>query len=80
MHPLHPDRHSLRAFLARAGQLALAGTAAPLALNLAALGEAAAFDASDEAVDPDGLTLAVRLSQRALMGTRASTRGRARRG
>jgi hypothetical protein len=31
--------------------------------------ELAAFDAIDEAVDPDGLTLAVRLSQRALMGT-----------
>jgi uncharacterized protein (DUF1501 family) len=47
MHPLHPDRHSRRAFLARAGQLALAGTATPLALNLAALGEAAAFNATD---------------------------------
>jgi hypothetical protein len=31
--------------------------------------ELAAFDSIDEAVDPDGLTLAVRLSQRALMGT-----------
>jgi len=31
--------------------------------------ELAAFDAIDEAIDPDGLTLAVRLSQRALMGT-----------
>jgi len=31
--------------------------------------ELAAFDAVDEAVDPDGLTLVVRLSQRALMGT-----------
>jgi uncharacterized protein (DUF1501 family) len=47
MHPLHPHRHTRRAFLARAGQLALAGTAAPLALNLAALGEAAAFGATD---------------------------------
>ncbi len=47
MHPLDPDRHSRRAFLQRAGQLALAGTAAPLALNLAAIGEAAAFTAND---------------------------------
>ena len=47
MHPLHPDRHTRRAFMRRAGQLAMAGTATPLALNLAALGEAAAFDAGD---------------------------------
>ncbi|MBH9579221.1 DUF1501 domain-containing protein [Inhella proteolytica] len=38
---------SRRAFLRHAGRFALAGTAAPLALNLAALGEAAAFTASD---------------------------------
>jgi len=46
MHPLddHPTR---RAFLRRSGQLGLAGTALPFALNLAAMGEAAAFDASD---------------------------------
>jgi uncharacterized protein (DUF1501 family) len=36
-----------RAFLRRTGQLALAGVATPWALNLAALGEAAAFDATD---------------------------------
>lgn len=36
-----------RAFLKRSGQLALTGTALPLALNLAAMGEAAAFDATD---------------------------------
>jgi uncharacterized protein (DUF1501 family) len=36
-----------RAFLRRSGQLALAGTALPFALNLAAMGEAAAFEASD---------------------------------
>ncbi|MBI3367998.1 MAG: DUF1501 domain-containing protein, partial [Burkholderiales bacterium] len=38
---------SRRAFLQRASSLALAGTAAPLALNLAALGEAAAATSSD---------------------------------
>lgn len=36
-----------RAFLQRAGQLGIAGIATPWALNLAALGEAAAFTASD---------------------------------
>ncbi|MCZ2496841.1 DUF1501 domain-containing protein [Xylophilus sp. Kf1] len=40
----HPAR---RAFLLRSGQLALTGTALPFALNLAAMGEAAAFDATD---------------------------------
>lgn len=39
-----PDR---RAFLRRAAALAGTGVAAPLALSLSALGEAAAFDASD---------------------------------
>ncbi|WP_310344253.1 DUF1501 domain-containing protein [Rhodoferax saidenbachensis] len=39
--------HSRRAFLKRAGQLALSGTALPMAMNLAALGEAAAADAND---------------------------------
>ncbi len=39
--------HSRRAFLQRTGQMALAGVAAPLGLNLAALGEAAAFGATD---------------------------------
>ena len=47
MHPLHPTRLDRRAFLRRGGQLALAGTALPLALNLAALGEAAALTATD---------------------------------
>ena len=41
------DKHTRRAFLRRTGQLALAGTAAPFALNLAAIGEAAAFNATD---------------------------------
>lgn len=36
-----------RAFLTRAGQLGLAGIATPWALNLAAIGEAAAFGATD---------------------------------
>jgi uncharacterized protein (DUF1501 family) len=36
-----------RAFLRRSGQLAMTGTALPFALNLAAMGEAAAFDATD---------------------------------
>ena len=47
MHLLDPDKHSRRAFLRRSAQLALSGTALPMALNLAAIGEAAAFDASD---------------------------------
>ncbi|RQO56508.1 Tat pathway signal protein [Variovorax sp. KBW07] len=37
-----PAQQSRRAFLRRTGQLAMAGTALPLALNLAAMGEAAA--------------------------------------
>ncbi len=47
MHFIDPQAHSRRAFLRRTGQLALTGTALPFALNLAAMGEAAAFDASD---------------------------------
>ncbi len=43
----HPDHLARRAFLRRAGQLGLAGVAAPWALNLAAIGEAAAFTATD---------------------------------
>ncbi|QDL54910.1 DUF1501 domain-containing protein [Rhodoferax aquaticus] len=39
--------HSRRAFLQRTGQLALTGTALPFAMNLAALGEAAAATAQD---------------------------------
>jgi uncharacterized protein (DUF1501 family) len=47
MHLLQPELHSRRAFLRRSAQLALSGTALPFALNLAAIGEAAAFEASD---------------------------------
>ena len=47
MHLLKPELHNRRAFLRRSGQLALSGTALPFALNLAAMGEAAAFDATD---------------------------------
>ena len=47
MHLLQPQLHSRRAFLRRSGQLALTGTALPFALNLAAIGEAAAFEATD---------------------------------
>jgi uncharacterized protein (DUF1501 family) len=42
--PEHPSR---RAFLRRASQLAMTGVALPMAMNLAAMGEAAAFDATD---------------------------------
>jgi uncharacterized protein (DUF1501 family) len=47
MHLLQPELHSRRAFLRRSSQLALSGAALPFALNLAAMGEAAAFDATD---------------------------------
>lgn len=47
MHLIQTELHSRRAFLRRASQLGLAGVAAPMALNLAALGEASAFSASD---------------------------------
>jgi uncharacterized protein (DUF1501 family) len=47
MHLLQPQLHTRRAFLRRSGQLAGAGVAMPLALNLAAMGEAAAFNATD---------------------------------
>jgi uncharacterized protein (DUF1501 family) len=47
MHLLQPQLHTRRSFLRRSGQLALTGTALPFALNLAAIGEAAAFDATD---------------------------------
>ncbi len=42
MHLLQPDLHSRRAFLRRSAQLGMEGTAPPFALNLAAVGEAAA--------------------------------------
>ena len=41
------EKIARRAFLRRAGQLGLAGVATPWALNLAAIGEAAAFTATD---------------------------------
>ena len=47
MHLLQSDLHSRRAFLRRSAQLGMAGTALPFALNLAAVGEAAAFTATD---------------------------------
>lgn len=47
MHLLQPHFHTRRAFLQRAGHLTMAGTAFPAALNLAALGEAAAANATD---------------------------------
>jgi uncharacterized protein (DUF1501 family) len=43
----NPSLSSRRAFLRRCGQLSLTGTALPFALNLAAMGEAAAFSATD---------------------------------
>jgi len=46
MHLLQPHQHARRAFLKRSAQLALSGSALPLALNLAAVGEAAAFNAT----------------------------------
>lgn len=44
MYLLKPDFHARRAFLKRTGQLAFSGAALPMAMNLAALGEAAAFN------------------------------------
>jgi uncharacterized protein (DUF1501 family) len=48
MHFIQPQLQSRRAFLRRAGQLAFTGAALPTAINLAAMGEAAAFNASGE--------------------------------
>jgi uncharacterized protein (DUF1501 family) len=45
MHLIQPQHHSRRAFLRRSAQLAFTGAALPTALNLAAMGEAAAFNA-----------------------------------
>ncbi len=45
MHLIQPKNHSRRAFLQRSAQLAFTGAALPTALNLAAMGEAAAFNA-----------------------------------
>jgi len=47
MTPIDPMPLNRRAFLRRTGQLAAVGAATPLGLNLAALGEAAAFTATD---------------------------------
>jgi uncharacterized protein (DUF1501 family) len=47
MHLINPDSHGRRAFLKRSAALAGAGVALPTAINLAALGEAAAFNATD---------------------------------
>lgn len=44
---LQPELHTRRAFLRRSAQLAFTGAALPTALNLAAIGEAAAFNATD---------------------------------
>ena len=44
---IDPKALDRRAFLRRAGQLGVAGIAAPWAINLASIGEAAAFTASD---------------------------------
>jgi uncharacterized protein (DUF1501 family) len=46
MHFITPQDHSRRAFLRRSAQLAFTGAALPTALNLAAFGEAAAFNAT----------------------------------
>ncbi len=46
MHFIQPEKHTRRAFLRRSAQLALTGAALPTALNLAAMGEAAAFNAT----------------------------------
>ena len=48
MYLLQPHLHNRRAFLKRAGQLAFTGAALPTAINLAALGEAAAFNAGSD--------------------------------
>ncbi len=48
MHFIQPQLQSRRAFLRRAGQLAFTGAALPTAINLAAMGEAAAFNAGSD--------------------------------
>jgi uncharacterized protein (DUF1501 family) len=47
MNIIQPKDHARRAFLRRSTQLALSGAALPTAINLAAMGEAAAFIATD---------------------------------
>jgi uncharacterized protein (DUF1501 family) len=48
MHFIQPQLQSRRAFLRRAGQLAFTGAAMPTAINLAAMSEAAAFNAGND--------------------------------
>lgn len=48
MNLIQPHLHTRRAFLRRTGQLAFTGAALPTAMNLAALGEAAAFNAGSD--------------------------------
>jgi uncharacterized protein (DUF1501 family) len=48
MYLINPQQHTRRAFLRRTGQLAFAGAALPTAINLAAMGEAAAFNAGND--------------------------------
>ena len=47
MHFMNHEKHTRRAFMRRSGYLAVAGTAAPFAMSLAAMSEAAAFNATD---------------------------------
>lgn len=47
MYLINPQLHSRRAFLRRSAQLAFTGVALPTALNLASIGEAAAYGAAD---------------------------------
>ena len=47
MYLINPELHSRRAFLRRSAQLAFTGVALPTALNLASMGEAAAYSAAD---------------------------------
>lgn len=47
MYFIDPQKHTRRSFLKRSAQLAIAGTATPLALSLASIGEAAAMTATD---------------------------------
>ena len=47
MHLIPPGHLSRRAFLRRSAQLAFTGAALPTALNLAAMADAAAFNATD---------------------------------
>ena len=47
MYLINPQLHSRRAFLRRSAQLAFTGVALPTALNLASIGEAAAYSAAD---------------------------------